>query len=335
MALGGVGEAMLLGAAVSGGTAAISGERDIKDLLKSAAIGAATGYIGGGGISNLLSGNPLAGIGAEGIASAVPQAAGAIPGAAADTFSQMTAGLDGATAANALTGAPPPAVGTDTLLKSASSPDMLPGLGAGPVEASVAAPTTAYQQGLQASTGLGQTPSAGPSLLKDPFGYMANNKALTGTAAVAGMMSGQQEPEVPKRRKIEGLPIWAMQYNQGGITSLNPSYDMQVGEQPMYARAYAAGGISDLGTYSDGGRMLKGRGDGMSDSIPGVIAGKRPARLADGEFVVPADVVSHLGNGSTDAGAKQLYAMMNKVRQARTGTKKQGRQINPRRFMPA
>ena len=73
----------------------------------------------------------------------------------------------------------------------------------------------------------------------------------------------------------------------------------------------------------------------MSDSIPGMIANKRPARLAEGEFVVPADVVSHLGNGSTDAGAKQLYAMMNKVRQARTGTKKQGKQINPRQFMPA
>jgi hypothetical protein len=81
--------------------------------------------------------------------------------------------------------------------------------------------------------------------------------------------------------------------------------------------------------------MLKGPGDGMSDSIPGVIAGKQPARLADGEFVVPADVVSHLGNGSTDAGAKRLYSMMDKVRKARTGTKKQGKQINPNRFVPA
>jgi hypothetical protein len=81
--------------------------------------------------------------------------------------------------------------------------------------------------------------------------------------------------------------------------------------------------------------MLKGPGDGMSDNIPGVIGGKRPARLADGEFVVPADVVSHLGNGSTNAGAKQLYAMMARVRAARTGTKKQGKQINPSRMMPA
>jgi hypothetical protein len=97
----------------------------------------------------------------------------------------------------------------------------------------------------------------------------------------------------------------------------------------------AGGGISTLGGYSDGGRMLKGPGDGMSDSIPAQIGGKQPARLADGEFVVPADVVSHLGNGSTDAGAKQLYKMMDKIRQARTGNKRQGKQINPNKFVPA
>ena len=98
---------------------------------------------------------------------------------------------------------------------------------------------------------------------------------------------------------------------------------------------YASGGIASLGSYSDGGRMLKGPGDGMSDSIPARIGRKQEARLADGEFVVPADVVSHLGNGSTDAGAKQLYSMMDKVRTARTGRKSQGRQIKPHRYMPA
>jgi hypothetical protein len=101
----------------------------------------------------------------------------------------------------------------------------------------------------------------------------------------------------------------------------------------MAAQGLAKGG--QLGGYSDGGRMLKGPGDGMSDSIPGVIANKQPARLADGEFVVPADVVSHLGNGSTDAGAKQLYAMMNRVRKARTGNPKQGKQIKPAKHMAA
>ena len=82
-------------------------------------------------------------------------------------------------------------------------------------------------------------------------------------------------------------------------------------------------------------RFLAGGGDGMSDSIPAVIDNKQPARLADGEFVVPADVVSHLGNGSSKAGAKKLYAMMDRVRQARTGRKRQAPEINMRRMMPA
>ena len=101
----------------------------------------------------------------------------------------------------------------------------------------------------------------------------------------------------------------------------------------------AQGGImhSSLGGYAAGGnpRLLKGPGDGMSDNIPATIAGKQPARLADGEFVIPADVVSHLGNGSTEAGAKRLHEMMNKIRKARTGNSKQGKQINPNKFMPA
>jgi hypothetical protein len=82
-------------------------------------------------------------------------------------------------------------------------------------------------------------------------------------------------------------------------------------------------------------RYLSGGGDGMSDSIKATINGDQPARLADGEFVIPADVVSHLGNGSSKAGAKQLYSMMDKVRHARTGNKEQGRQINPNKFLPA
>jgi hypothetical protein len=97
--------------------------------------------------------------------------------------------------------------------------------------------------------------------------------------------------------------------------------------------AVAQGG--SIGGYSDGGRMLKGPGDGMSDSIPATIGKRQPARLADGEFVVPADVVSHLGNGSTDAGARKLYSMMDKVRTARTGKKKQAPAVKTDKFMPA
>ena len=95
-------------------------------------------------------------------------------------------------------------------------------------------------------------------------------------------------------------------------------------------------GLFGLG-YAEGGtpRFLSGGGDGMSDSIKANINGTQPARLADGEFVIPADVVSHLGNGSSKAGAKQLYSMMDKVRKARTGNPKQGKQINPRKYLPA
>jgi hypothetical protein len=96
----------------------------------------------------------------------------------------------------------------------------------------------------------------------------------------------------------------------------------------------AQGGASHLGDYSDGGRLLKGPGDGVSDSIPASIGDKRPARLADGEFVVSADVVSGLGNGSTEAGARKLYAMMDRVRKARTGTKKMGKTVNPDKLVP-
>ena len=87
----------------------------------------------------------------------------------------------------------------------------------------------------------------------------------------------------------------------------------------------ARGGISHLGDYSDGGRLLKGPGDGVSDSIPATIADKRPARLADGEFVVPARIVSELGNGSTDAGARKLYAMMDRVQKNRAKTVGKGK----------
>ncbi len=84
--------------------------------------------------------------------------------------------------------------------------------------------------------------------------------------------------------------------------------------------ALAGGGMSHLGDYSDGGRLLRGPGDGVSDSIPATIGNKRPARLADGEFVVPARIVSELGNGSTEAGARKLYAMMDRIQKARGKT---------------
>jgi len=136
--------------------------------------------------------------------------------------------------------------------------------------------------------------------------------------------------------------------NRGGVTgyqgeAVSPNVNIApaqisgikgVGQPQYFAQGGTTqGGITTLGSYSDGGQLLKGPGDGMSDNIPAKIGNSQPARLADGEFVIPADVVSHLGNGSTDAGAKQLYVMMEKIRKARTGNKKQGKRINPSKFL--
>jgi hypothetical protein len=112
-------------------------------------------------------------------------------------------------------------------------------------------------------------------------------------------------------------------YDQSGPGGATPD-SSNAGQPGDDGVGWANGGISslaqggyNLGDYSDGGRLLKGPGDGVSDSIPASIADKRPARLADGEFVVPARIVSELGNGSTDAGARKLYAMMDRVQNAR------------------
>ena len=95
--------------------------------------------------------------------------------------------------------------------------------------------------------------------------------------------------------------------------------------------ALAAGGIATMAR----GRYLDGATDGMADKVPARIDDQQEARLSDGEFVVPADVVSHLGNGNSDAGAKALFAMMDRVRKTRTGNKKQGKKINARKMLPA
>ena len=107
------------------------------------------------------------------------------------------------------------------------------------------------------------------------------------------------------------------------------AYGINYGGDPTYTRM-AEGGLTNLAR----GRYLQGETDGMADQIPAQIGQDQPAALSHGEFVIPADVVSHLGNGNSDAGAKKLYSMMDKIRQARTGNKKQGKKINPDKFMP-
>jgi len=110
---------------------------------------------------------------------------------------------------------------------------------------------------------------------------------------------------------------------EGDLGEMTPAY--------MTSPNYSAGGIATMAQ----GRYLNGSSDGMADQVPARIDGMQEARLSDGEFVIPADVVSHFGNGNSDAGAKELYAMMDRVRKARTGTTKQGKQINPSKMLPA
>jgi hypothetical protein len=176
-------------------------------------------------------------------------------------------------------------------------------------------------------------------------------KALTGLKMLtSGMQStGTQPGGIAGGTPVAAAPTISPTVNQFGVTGYSgdiPTSSGYVGYTPTLSKikgatgdySFAAGGptsgIASLGSYSDGGQLLKGPGDGMSDNIPAKIGNAQPARLADGEFVIPADVVSHLGNGSTDAGAKQLYAMMDRIRKARTGNKKQGKQINPSKFLP-
>jgi len=95
---------------------------------------------------------------------------------------------------------------------------------------------------------------------------------------------------------------------------------------------YAQGGIASVAPQGQG-YYLGGPTDGMADQIPATIDNRQPAALSDGEFVIPADVVSHLGNGNSNSGAQQLYGMMDKIRKARTGSTEQGKQINPQKFL--
>jgi len=152
-------------------------------------------------------------------------------------------------------------------------------------------------------------------------------------AAAGGLMDSMRSVDFDKEDDY---------YAAGGLTAFKqggrPKSRPLVGED-----YYRFMGRDDtmLGTaeknFAGGGtpRFLSGGGDGMSDDIPAMIGDKQPARLADGEFVIPADVVSHLGNGSSKAGAKRLYEMMADIRKERTGTKKQAPAIKPSKFMPA
>jgi hypothetical protein len=168
------------------------------------------------------------------------------------------------------------------------------------------------------------------------YDRMQNNLYTNQPSGASYAMGGQIDDELGGDYSAMGMDqgnlqkgLFGMGYAFGGM----PNLALSRLSQP----AFNEGAVGGMQQFAEGGtpRFLSGGGDGMSDSIPATINDKQPARLADGEFVIPADVVSHLGNGSSKAGAKQLYSMMDKIRKARTGNSKQGKQINPRKYLPA
>ena len=188
------------------------------------------------------------------------------------------------------------------------------------------------------TTTLGTQASAAPPNFLSQMGTNALNTIQGSPWTTAGVAGLGLSLLNQKKYGTPGVtPYTGSLSHYGGAKGV--SYPNNWGGQPVTAAQgglmYAQGGIADLPNgYAAGGKLLRGPGDGMSDDIPARIGQHQEARLADGEFVMPADVVSHLGNGSTDAGAKQLYKMMENIRKARTGNPKQGKQIKPDRYIP-
>ena len=198
-----------------------------------------------------------------------------------------------------------------------------------------------------------KTPLANIQQAMAPFYQTKAEKALQ-TSPNAGIQSALQnaiiESQVrPYRNPLSGIAVdgdYSTEevssvtdlLNSGQVTieQLATYFNVPVEEVRQYYReqgnrqGFNSGGLASLGGR---GMYLGGSTDGMADNIPASINGSEPARLSDGEFVIPADVVSHLGNGNSDAGAHQLHGMMDKVRKARTGNTKQGREINPNNFL--
>jgi hypothetical protein len=334
---------------MGGGSAAITGGDPLKGALLGGLTGGAGAGIGGalGGSAAVGTEAALATAGTEAatnaaMAQALPASTMAANPIATTGFTQIPAGQSFAQASQ---------LANTTSGVNAAMNQALPltgNLGGAGISGLPAASTSPFIPTPPPVTAPAVPSTFGEGMAKfasDPMASLKANPFTAASAGLAGAMGGREDPYSPeeyngplKRFRLSENYRAPVPYAEGGITDLTAGgYDRMVGEQPMYSSNMARGGISDLGSYSDyarGGRMLKGPGDGMSDSIPASIAGKRPARLATEEFVVPADVVSHLGNGSSDAGAKQLYAMMDKVRKARTGRKSQGREIDPRKYMP-
>ena len=365
--VGGAGGALLAGGAAAAGVGAAA------DTATIAAGGAGGGgaFVPAPGIAtDAFTGSAVANTAAANAAAANAAAAGAPMGA--DMAGGYSTGANAVNPLDAYTGtanAIPP--GTPSVPGTPGVPDPAAsgygqylkwGVPAAMIAYGALGPKSGGITGPVAGSTIGQSkPSSNmmnAGLSNNYRGYFQAKKGGIAKLAVGGGAEAQMTPDVNtaanspadlnQNKNASLSPQTQSLLNQYGI---NPTQATQAlsalqsqGIGGTQTKTGATGGIMGmahggktehhLGDYSDGGRLLKGPGDGMSDEIPATIAHKQPARLAEGEFVVPADVVSHLGNGSTDAGAKHLYKMMDNVRKARTGNKKQGKQIKADKYLP-
>jgi hypothetical protein len=321
MAGGGVGEAMLISAVTGAGTAAVTGG----DPLKGALLGAATGGIGHG----------IAGATAGGGAGAASGAGSATTTAGTQAVTdqavqQGLSGLPAATDPTSIINATGDTTftsafgGPESALRSANyyPADSLAEMATDEVLANM-------PQGVQQGVQQGVTQTASNPMFPKIAEMSKSGYFYPGLGAASSLIGAGPETKMPGEEEYDG-PLSRFNYDPDRYRPYRAASGGLMDTEP--ARRMAAGG---LGSYSDGGQMLKGPGDGMSDDIPASIEDKQPARLADGEFVVPADVVSGIGNGSTDAGAEALYAMLDRVRKARTGRTEQAPEIDAQRMMPA
>lgn len=343
MAGGGIGEAALLGAAIGGGSALATGS----DPLTGALLGGLTGGLGGAGAGAA---------GAAGTGAAEAAASGIMADQAAQAATQqaltnqglLQSGLDlggigaspatmaATTAQTAPTGIAalvPKTLGGRLALGLAGS-----GLAAGmadrkkygtPEEETYDGPLSKFRYDPNTYTPYTYRPYAGGG----PVETMSNANAVGANTGFPMANISRGAYATPYQQPI----------SQNVLTgSQDTRIDAYTGQERLaeggIAALAAGGGISSLGGYSDGGRLLKGPGDGVSDSIPATIGGRQPARLADGEFVVPARIVSEIGNGSTDAGARELYKMMDRVQSARrktVGKDKVAKNTRASKYLPA
>jgi hypothetical protein len=343
-----IGGGAMIGAGVGGAYSALTGDGNILDSMLT---GAGIGGLGAYGLKAAGVGSTATGVGGTGIAGGTGVAGGAGgTGAASQSPALFAYDSTGAMVpANydaAITGAtnmPEAFVGPPDSAKLGFFERLTPkemlgyGLGAttlmgllgGNQEGSAVASDKGNIRPYEYATSK-REPEAGKPYYFEPIQYDQYGKATAPIDTSERNYFNQKFTPLPTYKAALGgqvpnltnMPAGGLAAIEGMREGYGPAQTM-AGNIPQFSMGGMPDG--DLGGYSDGGRLLRGPGDGVSDDIPATINDKQPARLADGEFVIPARIVSEIGNGSTDAGAKRLYAMMDKIQSGRKKTVGKGK----------